>query len=101
MIGLKLMSGFLQLLPELDMVVDFAVESDDQCIIRCPHWLSSASKIHDRETPMPEKDLVSDPESVAIRTAMTHPIGHSHQIVAIPFSYESGDPAHDLTPYLW
>ena len=49
---------------------------------------------------MPEESLVSGPESVAIRTAMTHPIGHSDQIVAVPFSYESGDPAHDLSPYL-
>jgi hypothetical protein len=47
---------------------------------------------------MPEEDVVPGPESFAVRTAMTHPIGHSHQVVAVPFSYESGDPAHDLSP---
>jgi hypothetical protein len=83
------------------MVVDFTVESDHQCIIRCPHRLSAARKINNRETTMPEEDVVPGPESFSIRTAMTHPIGHSHQIVAVSFSYESGDPAHDLSPYLW
>jgi len=100
MIRLKLVSCLLQLLPELAMIIDFTVKGDHQCVIGGLHGLSSAGKINNRETPMPKEDLVSGPESVAIWTAMTHPIGHSDQIVAVPFSYESGDPAHDLSPYL-
>jgi hypothetical protein len=29
---------------------------------------------------------------------MTHPIGHANEVVAVSFSYESGDPAHKLSP---
>jgi hypothetical protein len=46
------------------------------------------SKINNRETPIPEESLVSGLESFVVRTQ----IGHSHQIVAAPFSYGSGDP---------
>jgi hypothetical protein len=101
MIGLKPVSCLLQLFPELDMIVDFAVKGDHQCVIGGLHWLSSASKIYDRETPMPEEDLVSGPESVTIWTAVAHPIGHPHQMVAASFAYESSDPAHKVSPYLW
>jgi hypothetical protein len=42
---------------------------------------------------VPEESLVTGPEFFAVRAAMTHPSGHSHQVVAVRFSYESGDPA--------
>jgi hypothetical protein len=100
MIGLKLVPGLFQLLPKLHMIVNFAVKSDHQSVIDGLHRLSAAGQIDNRESPMPEEDLVSGPESIAVRTAMAYPSGHLHQMFPVSLTYESGDSAHKLSPYV-
>jgi hypothetical protein len=94
------MAAAHQLLTQLGMIVELAVEHDADLAVLVPHRLVAGGKINDREPPMTEEhtpDLV-DMKAVAIGSAMRQRSRHALQIGAAAAARESGQAAHPLRP---
>ena len=59
-----------QLLAQLGVVVDLAVEDDDDGAVLVGHRLRAAGDVEDREPPVAEADAVADVEAVAVGAAV-------------------------------
>src|SRR6185312_5053835 len=64
----KAMAAMHQLLTQLPVIVEFAVEDDPDLAVLVPHRLVAAGEIDDRQPPMPEEDTphLVDMKAVAI-----------------------------------
>src|ERR1700747_2527725 len=101
MVCLGTVPGLFELFAELDVIVDLAVKCDDQLTVQSGHWLSAGSKIDDGKAPMPKKDLLIDPDTRSVRSAVSERIDHALQIQLFPLSYEAGDSAHGARFGVW
>src|SRR5947207_3329465 len=59
-----------ELLPKLDIVIDLAVECDDEIAFRRCHRLAALREIDDRKAAMPEREPSVVPESTVVRSTM-------------------------------
>src|SRR6476661_1952294 len=74
------MSGRLELVPELPVVVDFAVEHDPDGAILVMNRLMSGREVNDTQPPHAEPDALLDMHAFVVRSAMPNHLAHAmHQ----------------------
>ncbi len=78
-VGVESVPEFLQLRPQLQVVVDLAVENNPGAAVLVVNWLLTPGKIDNREPAHAQADGPVDVESVVIRTAMPDGIAHAPQ----------------------
>ena len=85
----KLWPSGKQLLAELEVIVDLAVEDDGEAAVRARHRLLAAANVDDRQAAMAEADLeasvggVGERVAGAIRPAMGHRVGDAGKGLAV------------------
>jgi hypothetical protein len=96
MVRFETVPSTFELVTELGVIVNFAIESDDQLIVQGGHRLCAGSDIKNREAPVAKKHsgLLIDPGAFAVRSAMCEGIDHSLQIRPFSIPDKSGNPAH-------
>src|SRR5258706_12662843 len=103
------MSNRGELLAQLDVIVDFAVEDQGKAAIFTRHWLRAAANIDNRQPAMAEADLKSPikrlvkPIAGAVRPPMKHQISEADECLAIlmlrGLKNPSKYPAHLRCPF--
>src|SRR5690606_6589620 len=74
--GAEAVSARLQLVPQLDIVEDLAVEGDDDVAVLARHRLLTVHKADDRETDMGKPDAGDRERAAPVRPAMGNRIRH-------------------------
>src|SRR6266550_2468937 len=95
-VGVKGVAKFFQLLPQLEIVVDLAVEDYPRCLILIMNRLLTAFEIDDRETAHSQSHRTANVKAVFVGTAMPYRRAHSRQqhfidrsCVVMDYSYDS------------
>src|SRR6266513_6556475 len=78
-VGVKSMSKFFQLLPQLEIVIDLAVEDYPCCSILIVNRLLTTFEIDDRETAHSQSHRTANVKAVFVGTAMPYRRAHSRQ----------------------
>ncbi len=71
------MSAFLQLRPQFDVVVDFAIRDEPHALVFVGERLTTAGQVDQAEPAVSEATTVAEIESVAIGSSMAERRGHS------------------------
>jgi hypothetical protein len=90
-----------QLLSQLGMIVDLAIEHGADLAVLVPHRLVAGRQIDDREAPMAKEHTpqIVDMKAVAVGPAMRQSGGHALKVGAAAAARESGQPAHPIRPF--
>src|SRR5919108_1851137 len=88
----------LELVPELAIVVDLAVEHDPDGGVLVRHGLLAAGQVDDAQTAHAERHTVSEIDAFLVRSAMDHDAAHIPDLLfedrpSVP-PHDSGDTAH-------
>jgi len=78
-VGVEGVAQFFQLLAQLEIVVDLAVEDDPRAAVLVVNRLRSAFEIDDREAAHSEADRAVDVKAVVVGTAMPDRVAHAQQ----------------------
>jgi hypothetical protein len=70
------MSVRFELLAEMVMVVDFAVEDNPTRVVFVAEWLAASRDVNDRKSPMPQCGLPISKDTAAVWTPMTQLVRH-------------------------
>src|SRR5262249_4647806 len=95
MVGGKPVSGALELLAQLDVVVDLAVEDDRNGAVFVEDRLLTGGHVDDRQTAHPQRYVRRLPVAGGVRPAVAQAFGHRGEHGAIVRSGESSYAAHD------
>jgi hypothetical protein len=84
--GVEDMTAALQFRPQLEEIVDFPVQRDDQAAITRPHWLvTGGAQVEDGEPPVAHQQSGSLVEAEVVRASVAEPIhGRSQFALVVP-----------------
>ncbi len=92
--GGKAMSLRLEAGAQLAVIVDLAIEHDDDGAVLVGDRLMAARHVDDAEALGAEADAVGDVEALVVRPAVDHGVRHSLQHRSVQDAYDATDPAH-------
>src|SRR6266487_7131110 len=72
----EVMPAFLEFFLKLTIVIDFAIEDDQDALIFVEDGLLAASHVNDRKTAHTECNSISSPDSLTIWAAMADDLAH-------------------------
>ena len=85
------------------MIVNLAIEDEDQRAVRTHHRLVPSSRpIDNRESPRPNAGAITAPHPGIIRTTMPHQVARDYQPIAElggPLTHHANDAAHLAGPH--
>jgi hypothetical protein len=86
----------LKVLPQLAVIIDFAIEDDADLSILVPHRLMAACDIKDREALMAKEDTerLINKEAPSIRAAMREHARHGTEVVSSPSTNKANQTTH-------
>jgi hypothetical protein len=70
------MSARFELLSQMTMIVDFAVEDNPTRMVFVAEWLSASCQVDDGKSPMTERGLPIGKNTATVRASVPQPIGH-------------------------
>src|SRR2546421_2687568 len=82
-VGIELVAELFELLAQLAIVVDLAVENNPCRAVLIMNWLLSVREIDDRKTPHGQSHAVAEIKAIVVRTAMTNRFVHAREQLAI------------------
>src|SRR5258708_22671796 len=97
--GVEWMAEPHQLVAQLNVIVDFAVEDHADGVVFVPHRLRAACGVADRQPAMSKKDslLFVDVEGLGVGPAVGLSARHRDQVIPIAAADESRYAAHQLS----
>ena len=94
MIGGEAVAGALELLAQLDVIVDLAVEDDGDRLVLVEDRLLAGGDIDDGEPPRPERNARPLPEAGRVGPAMPQALRHPFEGRSVVGPGEASDAAH-------
>ena len=81
MAGDEMLSGSVELLPDLGMIVNFAIVHDGDARGFIPHGLAAVGKIHDAQAAVSEMERPVDENIAVVGPSVAQGLGHAADVV--------------------